>query len=88
MIVFVTFGRKLDKQLAHQILMEIRSRFPGHSTIFTTRPPAGRKTILHIQNELVILTFPYSQQESTKEEKEIPQQGFKLQDLIKENKNK
>ena len=82
-VYFITFAHKVSPERARQIVYELRRRYGG-ITIFTRRPPAGRKVIHNINDVVVIITFPYIRSnDQEKKEQCFTQEGFKLKDLIK-----
>jgi hypothetical protein len=82
-IIFVTFPSRIDSQEARAIVNELRKRYDG-IFVFSPRPPRGRKQVITIGEQTVIVTFPYT----PKNEQEAPQspEGFTLGELIKNKK--
>ncbi len=93
MIYFITFPSKVSPEIAKQVFVELRKRFPSQTAIFTPKPPSGRKVVLDIEGILVIVTFPYLKKNPNKQEQakeQAPQSpmqgGFTLGELIKNKK--
>jgi len=84
-IYFVTFTNKVSSEKARKIIRELRERFPAQA-IFTPRPPRGKKVILHIHDEIVIVTFPYTHFNKQESKQEKANEGFTLKELIKDKK--
>jgi hypothetical protein len=86
-IYFITFTAKLDPQKSKQILNELRKRYPNAMLIFSPRPVRGKRLILNISDEIVIVTIPrQTQQQASMPEQasqSSTQSGFKLKELIK-----
>jgi len=89
-VYFITFAHKVNPEKAKEVLVELRKQFPMQFPIFTRRPPRGKRIILQICEELVILTFPYeNKQKQLKQEQaptQVQEEGFKLRDLLKNKK--
>lgn len=82
---FITFTRRLERDKAKQLLAEIRKQIPGKA-LFVPRPPRGRKMILNIMDEVVIITFPPKQDQGSKQDQGQQgqqDQGFKLGEILK-----
>jgi len=98
MVYFITFANKVSKERAKQIIDELRRLYPGQTFVFSPRPPRGRKLILELVGEIIILTIPGqgskqegSKKEDSKEElkqakQEPTQHGFTLSELIAKHK--
>jgi hypothetical protein len=84
-VIFVTFTHKLSPEKAKQIIKELRVRFPSQILVFSPKPQKGKKIILNVNEEVVIITIPYSrkQEHSTEQTQMQTTQGFLLKDLIK-----
>jgi len=84
-VIFVTFTRKLSPEKAKQIINELRVRFPSQILVFSPKPQKGKKIILNVNEEVVIITIPYprKQEHSTEQTQMQTTQGFLLKDLIK-----
>lgn len=63
--VFVTFTKKLPPEQAKTVLAELRKKMPGYRFIFTPHTPPGKKLILSIATETVILTYPRDRENFT-----------------------
>ncbi len=87
-IYFVTFPYKVDSQIAKEIIMELRKRFPLKTPIFAPRPPYnGKRMVLNINEIPVIVTFPYLKKNPNPNTQQASQnQGFTLGELIKNKK--
>lgn len=71
--VFITFTEKLPPEEAKSVLAELRKKFLGYRFVFTPYTPPGRKQIYTINNQTIILTFPFTS----------GNQGFTLGDVLK-----
>ena len=86
-VYFITFAHKVNPEKAKEILVELRKQFPMQFPIFTRRPPRGKRIILQICEELVILTFPYVKKDSEQAPAQAPtqaptQEGFTIRELL------
>ncbi len=90
-IYFVTFPSRVSPEIAKEVVTELRKRFPQTTFIFTPRPVRGRKFVIDVDGQLVIITIPYTLKKNPKEQapQETPKQeqaqegGFTLRELIK-----
>ena len=83
-IIFVTFTRKLSPEKTKQIINELRVRFPSQILVFSPKPQKGKKIILNVNEEVVIITIPYpSKQEQSTKQVSMQSQGFTLKELIR-----
>ncbi|MFZ8785753.1 hypothetical protein [Thermocrinis sp.] len=81
-VYFITFVNKVDPEKAREILTILRNKFTGMYPVFMPKPPRGRRTIIEINETIVILTFPYGSKRTNQSSTQV-QEGFKLKDLIK-----
>lgn len=72
--VFLTFMQKLSREEANSILFEIRKQMPGVKIIFAPRIPNGKKVLMKINGQTVILTYPYKNPQKN--------QGLTLGDML------
>jgi hypothetical protein len=79
-LCFITFTHKLSREKTKEILKHLRQQFPQAQFVFSRRIPAGRKRMFYVDGELVIVTIPYSKQETPTQEQAS---GFTLEELIK-----
>ena len=86
-VYFITFAHKVNPEKAKEVLVELRKQFPMQFPIFTRRPPRGKRIILQICEELVILTFPYENKQKQFKQEQAPtqaptQEGFTIRELL------